>query len=637
MTNKFIYKIKTSLWQVIFLGISTALFSLILMNRSPNLLRPVSMSLRTGFGLVMPLTALILYLAFRTRSANRLGDFISMAATLSLFAMPLAGLWASGQTQSVAINGLVPLTDAAGYYIDSLRIITGQSISHFSAMRPLFPGFLSFVMSMTDQNLMTSLAVITLIAAISIHFGVREIQRTHGAEVAVFILIIVFMYYRHHSGTSMSETLGVPLGVLGMGVIWRGIEKRSQNLAIFGLFITALALNIRPGAMFTLPLILLWTGWVLRKDKEFISLRFLFMGAIVITLSFVLNSLFIRLLAGPSGTAFSNFSWALYGLTSGGHSFNYVFQQHPEVSLLQDPEQSRTIYRLALDLIIHSPDLLIKGILQRYTMFFSDSWYSAFSFLESENGLVYVITRWTIYTLSALGFVKWIRKPNDPYSGLVAMAAIGVLLSVPFVPPTDAYRVRLYAASIVIFGLLPSMGVSLVIDQVKLKLFSQPNPEIQDSDAATAFAVVLVIMVLGGTLLAKASSQPTPSFIVNCPSSEDAIAIRFNAGTSINILGEKSLFLDWMPNFHHGQFKRNIHSLADMNLIHYLEELPAGISIFSSLDHLSDQSALILVPTNLLPQPNTYVGLCGHWESDPTIKVFDVFLANDVVIPAESQ
>ncbi len=408
MTNKFIYKIKTSLWQVIFLGISTALFSLILMNRSPNLLRPVSMSLRTGFGLVMPLTALILYLAFRTRSANRLGDFISMAATLSLFAMPLAGLWASGQTQSVAINGLVPLTDAAGYYIDSLRIITGQSISHFSAMRPLFPGFLSFVMSMTDQNLMTSLAVITLIAAISIHFGVREIQRTHGAEVAVFILIIVFMYYRHHSGTSMSETLGVPLGVLGMGVIWRGIEKRSQNLAIFGLFITALALNIRPGAMFTLPLILLWTGWVLRKDKEFISLRFLFMGAIVITLSFVLNSLFIRLLAGPSGTAFSNFSWALYGLTSGGHSFNYVFQQHPEVSLLQDPEQSRTIYRLALDLIIHSPDLLIKGILQRYTMFFSDSWYSAFSFLESENGLVYVITRWTIYTLSALGFVKWI-------------------------------------------------------------------------------------------------------------------------------------------------------------------------------------------------------------------------------------
>jgi hypothetical protein len=250
---------------------------------------------------------------------------------------------------------------------------------------------------------------------------------------------------------------------------------------------------------------------------------------------------------------------------------------------------------------------------------------------------VYRITRWTIYTLCILGFVKWIRKPNDPYSGLVAMAAIGVLLSVPFVPPTDAYRVRLYAASIVIFGLLPSMGVSLLTSQIKLRLFSQPNLKIQDSNVTTVFSILLIIMVLGGTLLAKASSQPMPAFIVNCPASEDAIAIRFNAGTSINILGEKMLFLDWMPNFHHGQFKRNIHSLADMNLIHYLEELPAGISIFSSLDHLSNQSVLIIAPTNLLPRTGTYVGICGHWESDPTLKIFDLFVANDVVMPVESQ
>jgi hypothetical protein len=169
------HKIKSLLWQLFFLAISTILFSLILENRAPNLLRPMSMALRTGFGLVIPLTALILYLAFRI--PNRIGDFVSMAATLSLFAMQLAGLWASGQTQSVAISGLVPLTDAAAYHTDSLRIITGQNISYFSAMRPFFPGFLSFLMSITDQNFMASLAMITLIAAIAIYFGVREIQR----------------------------------------------------------------------------------------------------------------------------------------------------------------------------------------------------------------------------------------------------------------------------------------------------------------------------------------------------------------------------------------------------------------------------------------------------------------------------
>jgi hypothetical protein len=629
MASDFIHKIKPLLWQILFLTISAALFSLILINRSPNLLRPISMSLRTGFGLVIPLTALILYLAFRV--PNRLGDLVSMAATLSLFAMPLAGLWASGQTQSVAINGLIPLTDAANYYNDSLRILAGRDISHFSAMRPFFPGFLSFLMSMADQNYMASLAVITLIAAIAIYLGIREIQRTHGAETAVFLLVIVLLYFRHHSGTSMSETLGAPFGVLGMGLIWRGLEKRSQNLAIFGLFITALALTIRPGAMFTLPLILVWTGWTLRKNNEFISIRFLILGAAAIVISFMLNFLFIRLLADPSGTAFSNFSWALYGLASGGHSFNYVFQQHPEVLLLKDPEQSRAIYRLALDLIIHDPGLFVKGVSHNWSMFFSDSWYSAFSFLEGENGSIYRITRWTIYILCVLGLIKWMRKLNDPYSGLVAMSAIGVLLSVPFVPPTDAYRVRLYAASIVIFGLLPAMGVSLLVSQIKLKWVSLPNPQVQDSNVTAVFGTLLVVLVLGGTLLVKATSQQPPALAVNCPPGEDKIAIQFNAGASINILREKSVFLDWMPNFHQGQFRRSIHSLADMNLIQYLEAIPADTSIFSSFDYLSDRRALVIMPTSLLPQPGTYIGICGHWEADPKLKIYDVFFTREVI------
>ena len=178
------------------------------------------------------------------------------------------------------------MTDASFYYQDSLRIIMGQDISHFSAMRPFFPGFLSFLMNLTDRNFMFSLAIITAIAAIGIYFTVREVQRTHGTEVAVFLLLILFLYFRHHSGTSMSETLGMPLGALGMALVWRSLEKRSQVLAVFGLFVCAFALNVRPGTMFILPLILLWAAWILRKPNEFIAIKFLFVGAAVIALSF---------------------------------------------------------------------------------------------------------------------------------------------------------------------------------------------------------------------------------------------------------------------------------------------------------------------------------------------------------------
>ena len=627
--NKLTNKINPYLWQVICLAVSITAFSLIVTNRSPNLLRPISMSMRSGFGLVIPITALLLYLCFRI--PDRVGELISMTAVLSLFAMPLAGLWASGQSQSVAISGLIPLTDAANYYHDSLRIIAGQSISHFSAMRPFFPGFLSFLMSLTDRNFMFSLAIITAVAAVAIYYSVREIQRTHGAETAVFLLIILFLYFRHHSGTSMSETLGVPFGALGIALIWRGLDKQLHWLTLFGLFVTSFAMNIRPGTMFILPLLLLWTSWLFRKPNEYISISFFFWGSIAIVLSFVLNSLTIRLLAEPSGTAFSNFSWALYGLASGGNSYTYIFVKHPELLLMPDPQQSRTIYRMAFDLMVHSPELFVKGAFHNWGMFFSDSWYSAYSFLESEGGKLYRITRWTIYTLCALGFIHWLIKPSDKYAGLVAVSAVGVLISVPFVPPTDAYRVRLYAASMMIFGLLPAMGLSLLIKRIKLDSLLPINTEIQGTNITAVISAMLVAIILAGPMIVKASPQKLPEFEFSCAANSDKIAIRFDAGTSVNIMREKDLFLDWMPNFHQGLFSRNIHDLADNNLIAYFDALRPGTSLVSTLDLISGEPALIVIPTHLLPAPGTSLGICGQWETEPGLKKYDLFVSSEEI------
>lgn len=577
---------------------------------------------------MIPVAALLLYFSFRM--PGRVGDLISMSLTMSLFAMPLAGLWASGQSQSISISGLIPLADAANYYHDSLRIIMGQNISNFSAMRPFYAGFLSFIMSITDRNFLFSLAIITAIAGIAIYYAVREIQRTHGAEAAVFLLFILFLYFRHHSGTSMSETLGVPLGALGIGLIWRGLEKQSQKLAFFGLFVSAFALNVRPGTMFILPFMLLWICWIFRKPNENISIKHIFWGAAAILLAFVFNFVIIRILAGATGAAFSNFSWALYGLASGGKSFNYIAQIHPEVFLLSEPEQSRTIYCMSFDLIAHNPNLFVEGLLFRWRMFFSNSIYGAFSFIGGENSYINTIALWIMYGLCILGFIKWFLKPSDCYSGLVVMASIGVLISVPFVPPTDAYRVRLYAASIVIFGILPAMGLTLITNHPKLKIFSTPNLETQNLNVTAWFSALLVIAILCGPLIVKTSSPTPPTLRVTCPAGSDKIAIRFDPGASINIMREKELFLDWMPNFHQGLFNRNAHSLSNMEFINYIETLSPQTSILSSVDYLSYRSALIVIPTDLLPQPRTYLGICGRWEIDPALKQNDVFLGNEV-------
>jgi hypothetical protein len=623
-------ELKPYLWQAGGLFLSLLIFSLVLLNRSPNVLRAVSMAMRAGFGLIIPVTALLLYISFRL--PGRAGDLFSMTLTASLFALPLAGLWASGQSQSISISGLIPLSDAANYYHDSLRITMGRDISDFSAMRPFYAGFLSLLMSLTDRNFMFSMAVITFIAGIAMYYTAREVQRTHGAETAVFLLLILFLYYRHHTGTSMSETLAVPLGALGFALTWRGLQKESQTLAMLGLFVCAFALNVRPGPMFILPFMLLWLGWIFKKPGEYISWKFLLLGSCAIALSFILNSILIQILAGPSGAAFSNFSWALYGLAAGGKSFNYIAQVHPEVFALQDPERSRMIYRMTYELILQNPELLAQGLIQRWTMFFSGTWYSAFSFVGGEKRSVNIIAQWVMYGLSILGFIKWLLKPSDRYTGLVAMASIGVLLSVPFVPPTDAYRVRLYGAAIVIFGMLPGMGISLLTNHPKLKFFSAPSPEIQPLNVTAWFSVVFIALIVCGTLFVKATSPAPPMLAVNCPAGSDKIAIRLDAGSFINIRREKEIFLDWMPDFHQSLFRRSVHGLAGNEFINYLAALEHQTTILSSVDYLSDRPALVILPTAQLPTPGAYIGVCGYWETAPALKQNDIFFGNEVLV-----
>ncbi|MBK7451177.1 MAG: hypothetical protein IPJ47_17935 [Anaerolineales bacterium] len=209
--------------------------------------------------------------------SRRYGELFALTATMALFALGLAGLWASGNTQSVVLNGLIPLTDAVGYYTDATRLQYGVDVSNFTAMRPFFAGLLSFFLRLTGRNLMVTVGIFTAIAGFASYLASREIQKTHGTELAVFFLILTFLYYRHHSGTTMSESLGVSVSLLGIALIWKGIADQKEWLTLFGVGVIALALNIRPGAMFVLPALLLWGGWIFRGQGKF-SYKFFLWG-----------------------------------------------------------------------------------------------------------------------------------------------------------------------------------------------------------------------------------------------------------------------------------------------------------------------------------------------------------------------
>jgi len=623
MTNK----IKSRLWQLLFLALSAILFGLILANRAPNLLRPISMALRSGFGLVIPITGLFLYFAFRI--PNRTGNLVGMAVTLSLFAMPLAGLWASGESQSTILSGLIPLFDAGTYYMDALQLMNGNPFSIFSARRPLFAGLLAVLLSITGHNLMISLAILTAMTGLACYVTAREIQRTHGAEIAVFILMVLFLFHRAHSGISMSESLGVTLGTLGFGLLWRGASTKNLLFIWAGLLTTTLALNARAGAFFMLPILILWSGWLLREDK-LIPWKILFISASAVVLGFIFNLALTRLIAVSNGVPFANFSYTLYGLASGGKSWAYVFEVHPEVLGIQEPEKTKIIYQLAFELIRANPMQTVQGALFNWKMLFSDSWYNIYAYMGGENWQITAITRWGMYLLCILGIFGWFRNRKDPIQSLVMAATIGIFISVPFLPPTDAYRMRPYAASIVIFAALPAMGLIIILNQIKkIPLNILDKTSIPQSSSMPAYTFVLILVLLVGPVLIKSTAKPQSVQTTPCADGLTPIIVKFDEGTYINIKKQNDPFLDWMPNFHAGTFKENSHSLADSYMINWIAGIEPPKTIFFTLDYLNNKKVLAVVPSTLLPEKGALTQICGLWETDPNLSTYGIFYGSE--------
>jgi hypothetical protein len=184
---------------------------------------------------------------------------------------------------------------------------------------------------------------------------------------------------------------------------------------------------------------------------------------------------------------------------------------------------------------------------------------------------------------------------------------------------------RPYAASIVILAALPALGMFFMLGKAKLVSKQAAITSRNSSSFSAGFSIIIILVTLIGPILIKSTSHALNWKQAECPANLDYAIVRLSPGTQINIRNQNVPFLDWLPDYHLGVFRRNSHSLADSQMINWTQSINPNTSLFMTLDYRLRTRVLVVVKTSLLPSPGSILQLCGTFETDGALASFRIF------------
>ncbi len=598
-------RLQRSLYPIISITVPLLVYAAVLIIHVPD---EVGLAARYDFRLgAIAIIGLLLYVAYR--QSGWIGTLASLSLSLILFALPLSALWNSGISDGFLIGGLLPWSDASDYYWDARRLLEGGTFSAFSSRRPLFSGMLAALLGLTQQNLQVTLAILVAITAISCFLMACEIQRSHGTVAGLLAITQLFLFYRRFIGKISTESLGLALGAVGFALVWRGARQRQINNCLLGILLLTLALNARAGTFFILPAIILWGAWSFRGAAHF-SWRFLISGASVVLLGFILNSILLKTIGSPKGMTFSNFSYTLYGL-SVGSNWTQVMVDYPELNGMSEPELSQKIYALAFETFRANPLGLVISSLRAWQQFiFSDG--NAFSFTWNNK------TSFALQMLSVVALFTCYRQRLDLNASLMLATTLGILASVPFVPPWDADTMRAYAATLPIISALPALGFAFVAEKMEWFWLIQVPKQEKYSRVLLMFSIALALFSFMGGITIKMLSR-TPQFAdVACLSGRDAVYLRISPGSSIKLVADDAIPTTHLPNIRLSDFKarmdgKGVDSFKDLypELTKKLTSINPSTTMMNTFNLRDWKWIWLIADSSKVPKNTGIVGVCG--------------------------
>jgi len=467
---------------------------------------------------------------FTFRLPEKMAWLAGLSFTMVIFALPLLYKWTSGFSDNCLIGGLLPYKDCWNYFRAIQMVLDGDIIkivANQAADRPLIPGFYSIFMLFTGFNLKWALAIITGLAGFAAYLAARSIFSEWGALPASVFVSLLYIYIQPMLGLTNSEIPGYIFGCFGFVLIWRAAKYLSLLDLVLGLIILMLAITARASAYFVFPMLILWAGWAFRKQKRF-SFKIAGIAFITVLFSFLaLNIIFSRLVVEPGKIPFEKFVFMLYGQVRGGARWNEGFK-------VTGTKDSELIFRAAVDFFRRHPLSFFIGSAKSYRDFFFPIYHSIYPFFNDYTGVgVDVFPALGMLVLLISGLFFCIRKIKSSIFAMLLAGFIGVVLSIPFLPPVDGGN-RFYASVIPFIYVLPVVPINHFLHREK-----KSQEQISFGWHTRWLPVFLLSLSVLIPITFHQVFEPERVEAIECPSHQVPFAIKIKTGSYIDLIPDK--------------------------------------------------------------------------------------------------
>jgi hypothetical protein len=531
---------------------------------------------------------LLIILLFAYSKKGWWARYVGLAMLLIAFSLPLLRLWETAESTWNIILGLLPWADATGYYLDASSLIEGKLFSVFSGRRPLYASLLAVFLKLSNQNLQIVLITFTIINGLIVFLFAEEIRNEFGSVSAIVAIYLSHFFYRPFVGTTLTEQLGFPIGLVAFVVLIRAVKTNRIWLFALGMMLVTFALLVRAGTFFVLPILGLFGVFNFAMSRQQ-QIRVFLIVAIAVVIPITLNAWLGRAVASPDAIQFGNFADTLYGQAKGGIRWTQAMTDHPELASMEEPYRSRKLYQLALEEIIDNPSGLVRGSVKAWKDFIAPGPQSAFGFLVVGNKAIDMVFQLSASVIFLAGLWLIFKDRNNAVARLMLAYCLGTLVSIPFLPPIDA-GIRPYAATIASVFLPVIFVFSGLL--YKREGSSIPSNRVFPIKIISGLALVLLLTSVVGAPLIKFFTKSVQVKSAACQPEFIPIHIKLFSGSYIVLVSTDSMYETRIPvvsiddvhrsfdDFPYGDFASVLRKINQPGLVASVNDLSTGAGLW---------------------------------------------------------